>query len=136
MLAEILRQDGYAVRGVYERNDAALRDKEGLPQYKAWLPLPGQEPPASPSVEIVENGIKYLVDVENGQKTGFFLDQKYNRRAGLLHPHRLLCPECRRWRSKTRHCRGYIRVRPGNGSIQRGAKWSGEPDGLSRRRCI
>ncbi|MCI8739008.1 MAG: class I SAM-dependent rRNA methyltransferase [Oscillibacter sp.] len=81
MLAEILRQDGYAVRGVYERNDAALRDKEGLPQYKAWLPLPGQEPPASPSVEIVENGIKYLVDVENGQKTGFFLDQKYNRRA-------------------------------------------------------
>ena len=80
MLAELLGQDGQTVRGVYERNDAALRDKEGLPQYKGWFPLPGEEPPASPLTEITENGIRYLVDVENGQKTGFFLDQKYNRR--------------------------------------------------------
>ncbi len=80
MLAEILRQDGQTVQGIYERNDAALRDKEGLPQYKAWFPLPGETPPASPVTEITENGIRYLVDVENGQKTGFFLDQKYNRR--------------------------------------------------------
>ena len=80
MLAELLRQDGQTVRGVYERNDAALRDKEGLTQYKGWFPLPGEEPPASPLTEITENGIRYLVDVENGQKTGFFLDQKYNRR--------------------------------------------------------
>ena len=80
MLADILRQDGQAVRGVFERNDASLRDKEGLPRCKAWFPLPGEEPPASPLVEITENGIRYLVDVENGQKTGFFLDQKYNRR--------------------------------------------------------
>lgn len=80
MLAELLRQDGQTVRGVYERNDAALRDKEGLPQYKDWFPLPSEEPPASPLTEITENGIRYLVDVENGQKTGFFLDQKYNRR--------------------------------------------------------
>ena len=81
LLAEILRRDGQTVRGIYERNDAALRDKEGLPQYKGWFPLPGEEPPASPLTEITENGVRYLVDVENGQKTGFFLDQKYNRRA-------------------------------------------------------
>ena len=80
-LVNILREDGQAIRGVFERNDVALRDKEGLPQYKGWFPLPGEETPGSPVVEITENGIKYLVDVENGQKTGFFLDQKYNRRA-------------------------------------------------------
>ena len=80
-LVDILREDGHAIRGVFERNDVALRDKEGLPQYKRWFPLPGEETPDSPVVEITENGIKYLVDVENGQKTGFFLDQKYNRRA-------------------------------------------------------
>ena len=80
-LVRILREDGQAIRGVYERNDVALRDKEGLPQYKAWFLLEGEPVPESPIVEIVENGIKYLVDVENGQKTGFFLDQKYNRRA-------------------------------------------------------
>lgn len=58
-----------------------LRDKEGLPQYKAWFPLPGEALPDSPVTEITENGIRYWVDVGNGQKTGFFLDQKYNRRA-------------------------------------------------------
>ena len=58
-----------------------LQDKEGLPQGKGWYALPGETPPDSPVVEIVENRVKYLVDVENGQKTGFFLDQKYNRRA-------------------------------------------------------
>ena len=73
-LVRILREDGQAIRGVFERNDVALRDKEGLPQYKAWFPLPGEETPSSPIVEITENGVKYLVDVENGQKTGFFLD--------------------------------------------------------------
>lgn len=81
MLAEILRRDGQSIRGVFERNDVALREKEGLPQYKGWFPLPGEEVPASPVTEILENGVKYLVDVENGQKTGFFLDQKYNRQA-------------------------------------------------------
>ncbi|WP_455583136.1 class I SAM-dependent rRNA methyltransferase [Dysosmobacter sp.] len=80
-LVRILREDGQTIRGVFERNDAALREKEGLAQYKAWFPLEGEAPPASPITEITENGIKYLVDVENGQKTGFFLDQKYNRRA-------------------------------------------------------
>ena len=80
-LVRILREDGQTIRGVYERNDVALREKEGLPQYKAWFPLEGEPIPDSPVTEITENGIKYLVDVENGQKTGFFLDQKYNRQA-------------------------------------------------------
>lgn len=81
LLVRILREDGQTVRGVFERNDVALREKEGLPQCKGWFPLPGEAPPGSPVTEIVENGVRYLVDVENGQKTGFFLDQKYNRRA-------------------------------------------------------
>ena len=80
-LAEILRADGFPIRGVFLRNDAALREKEGLAQGKGWYPLPGETVPESAVTEITENGVKYLVDVENGQKTGFFLDQKYNRRA-------------------------------------------------------
>ena len=80
-LVNILREDGQDIRGVFLRNDVALREKEGLAQGKGWYPLPGETPPASPVTEITENGVKYLVDVENGQKTGFFLDQKYNRRA-------------------------------------------------------
>ena len=80
-LAEILRADGFPIRGVFLRNDAALREKEGLAQGKGWYPLPGEAVPESPLTESTENGVKYLVDVENGQKTGFFLDQKYNRRA-------------------------------------------------------
>ena len=80
-LVQILREDGQAIRGVYERNDVALREKEGLTQFKGWFSLPGEAVPESAVTEIVENGVKYLVDIENGQKTGFFLDQKYNRRA-------------------------------------------------------
>ena len=80
-LVRILREDGQTVTGVYERNDEALREKEGLAQGKGWFPLPGETPPASPVTEICENGVRYLVDVENGQKTGFFLDQKFNRLA-------------------------------------------------------
>ena len=80
-LVRILRVDGQTIRGVFLRNDVALREKEGLEQFKGWYALPGEEVPASPVTEFTENGIKYLVDVENGQKTGFFLDQKYNRRA-------------------------------------------------------
>lgn len=80
-LVALLRADGQVIRGVYLRNDAALREKEGLPQETGWYPLPGETAPDSPVTEITENGVRYLVDVENGQKTGFFLDQKYNRRA-------------------------------------------------------
>ena len=80
-LVRLLREDGQEISGVYERNDVALREKEGLTQYKAWFPLAGEAAPASAVTEITENGVRYAVDVENGQKTGFFLDQKYNRQA-------------------------------------------------------
>ena len=81
MLVEILREDGQEIRGLYERNDAAIRSLEGLEQGKGWFELPGLPIPESPLTEICENGVYYAVDVENGQKTGFFLDQKYNRLA-------------------------------------------------------
>ena len=77
----VLREMGEDIRGVYERNDVAIRAREGLEEGKGWYPVEGLATPESPVVEIVENGVKYLVDVENGQKTGFFLDQKYNRAA-------------------------------------------------------
>ena len=79
LLLETLRADGADVRGLYERNDAALREREGLSQGKGWFEALAH--PDSPVTEICENGIFYRVDVENGQKTGFFLDQKYNRLA-------------------------------------------------------
>ncbi len=81
MLVQLLEEDGQQISGLYERNDAPLRELEGLEQYRGWFPLPGKAVPDSPITEICENGIYYSVDVENGQKTGFFLDQKYNRLA-------------------------------------------------------
>ena len=81
LLAKVLREDGQDVRGIYERNDVAIRELEGMAQGKGWYPLPGETPPSQTTVDIVENGIRYTVDFENGQKTGFFLDQKYNRLA-------------------------------------------------------
>ena len=81
LLVKVLRADGQDIRGIYERNDVAIRELEGLPQNKGWFPLAGETPPDSTVTEICENGIFYRVDVENGQKTGFFLDQKYNRLA-------------------------------------------------------
>ena len=81
LLVELLRAEGQEIRGLYERNDVAIRALEGLEQGKGWFPLPGLPTPESPVTEICENGIYYAVDVENGQKTGFFLDQKYNRLA-------------------------------------------------------
>lgn len=76
LLIETLQKDGIQIRGVFERSDANERKKEGLPKVKGFL-----SEPFDTKVEIVENGVQYLVDVENGQKTGFFLDQKYNRLA-------------------------------------------------------
>ena len=81
LLAKVLREDGQDIRGIYERNDVAIRELEGMAQGKGWYPLPSEAPPAQTTVDIVENGIRYTVDFENGQKTGFFLDQKYNRLA-------------------------------------------------------
>lgn len=76
LLREILLDDGISIRGVYERSDAKEREKEGLRKVKGFL---GDE--FDTNVEIVENGVRYIVDVKDGQKTGFFLDQKYNRLA-------------------------------------------------------
>ena len=81
ILAEVLRRDGQDIIGIYLRNDVALREKEGLAQGKGWFPLPGEPEPDLTGADIVENGIRYRVDFINGQKTGFFLDQKYNRQA-------------------------------------------------------
>lgn len=81
MLARILREDGQVIRGIYERNDVSIREREGMQQNKGFFPLENLATPESTQTEIVENGIRYLVDFENGQKTGFFLDQKYNRQA-------------------------------------------------------
>ncbi len=81
LLYEVLTADGQEIRGIYERNDVAIRKLEGLEENKGWYPLEGVTTPEKTETTIVENGIKYTVDFENGQKTGFFLDQKYNRLA-------------------------------------------------------
>ena len=76
LLKEELAKDGIIIRGVYERSDAKVRLNEGMERTKGFL---SEE--FDTDVEIEENGVKYLVDVKDGQKTGFFLDQKYNRLA-------------------------------------------------------
>ena len=81
LLYNVLTEDGQSIRGIYERNDVGLRLHEGLEESKGWYPLEGVPDPGEPVTTLVENGITYAVDVENGQKTGFFLDQKYNRLA-------------------------------------------------------
>lgn len=75
-LKNILSDDGIQIRGIYERSDAKVRLQEGMERFKGFI---GE--PFDTKVEITENDVKYLVDVEDGQKTGFFLDQKYNRLA-------------------------------------------------------
>lgn len=81
LLLQVLRNDGQEIAGIYERNDVALREKEGLTEGKGWYAVPDEPTPDFTAVDITENGITYTVDFENGQKTGFFLDQKYNRLA-------------------------------------------------------
>ena len=76
LLKKVLKEDGIEIRGVYERSDVKVRRQEGMELYKGFI---GPEFPTL--VEITENGVKYQVDVKDGQKTGFFLDQKYNRLA-------------------------------------------------------
>ena len=80
MLLELLRSQGENIRGIYERNDVKIRELEGMTENKGWF-KPETVAGKTTVTEICENGINYSVDVENGQKTGFFLDQKYNRRA-------------------------------------------------------
>ena len=119
LLKEILAEDGITIRGVYERSDAKVRKQEGMELKKGFI---GEA--FDTNVEIVENGVHYIVDVKDGQKTGFFLDQKYNRLAiqklceeaieyetasvciRLLYPYRLLCIKCRNCRSKRSHRSG------------------------------
>lgn len=76
IVKQVLKEDGIFIRGVYERSDAKVRLNEGMERVKGFL---GEE--FDTKVPITENGVKYLVDVKEGQKTGFFLDQKYNRLA-------------------------------------------------------
>ena len=76
ILKELMEKDGIHIRGVYERSDAKVREQEGMERLKGFI-----DEPFDTKVEIVENGVRYYVDVKDGQKTGFFLDQKYNRRA-------------------------------------------------------
>ena len=76
LLKEEMAADGIVIRGIYERSDAKVREQEGMKREKGFLSEPFET-----KVQIVENGVKYIVDVEDGQKTGFFLDQKYNRLA-------------------------------------------------------
>ena len=81
LLLSTLRADGQDVRAIYERNDSPSRAKEGLPQEKGWWVGDGAEAPDDARIQVVENGLAFDLDIENSQKTGFFLDQKYNRRA-------------------------------------------------------
>lgn len=81
LLYRVLTRDGQKIRGIYERNDVSLRAHEGLEENKGFFPIPGLLVPEKTATVITENGIEYAVDFENGQKTGFFLDQKYNRQA-------------------------------------------------------
>lgn len=76
LIKEVLLLDGIVIRGVYERSDAKEREKEGMERVKGFI-----DDAFDTDVEIIENGVKYIVDVKDGQKTGFFLDQKYNRLA-------------------------------------------------------
>ncbi len=81
LLREELQKDGVTIDVIYERNESPLRLKEGLEQGKGYVDLPGLKTEGDGLIEITENGVRYEVDYVNGQKTGFFLDQKYNRRA-------------------------------------------------------
>lgn len=85
LLKQVLKEEGMPIRGVYERSDAKVRLQEGMERFKGFI---GEE--FDTKVSIVENGVKYMVDVKDGQKTGFFLDQKYNRAAI-----RLMCKDAK-----------------------------------------
>ena len=81
LLLQVLAEQGESIRVIYERSDSPLRAKEGLEPCTGYMDLPGLVTEGDGHTEITENGIRYDVDYVRGQKTGFFLDQKYNRRA-------------------------------------------------------
>ena len=147
LLAKVLREDGQEIRGIYERNDVALREREGMTQNKGWYPLPGETPPETTTVDITENGIVYTVDFENGQKTGFFPGSevqpsgggeagKGQNRAGLLYPHRFLCPERGQRRRGPCHRRGRVGVRGTVRGGERPPQRAGNRHGLRGRQCV
>ena len=144
LLVEQLQKDGVCVQGVFERNEAAIRELEGLPLEKGWYRAEFLPEPPSPLLEITENGIRYAVDVENGQKTGFFLDQKYNRLAvaKIARGKRVL--DCFTHTGSfalnaggggrgARDRRGRFAAGGGSGARQRGAQQSGGADRLCLR---
>ena len=92
LIVDYLRSLGESIDAVYERNDVAIRGLEGMEEYKAFFPGDGLSTELSGKTEITENGVRYEVDYVNGQKTGFFLDQKYNRLAvrRIAHGRRVL----------------------------------------------
>ena len=94
VLTEVFRASGETVIGIFERNDLALRTREGLEEGKGWYRAEWLPEPGGTSTVITENGIKYFVDFENGQKTGFFLDQKFNRLAVARLSHGLRVLDC------------------------------------------
>ena len=94
VLTEVIRASGERVNGIFERNDLALRTREGLEEGKGWYRAEWLPEPGGTSTVITENGIKYFVDFENGQKTGFFLDQKFNRLAVARLSHGLRVLDC------------------------------------------
>ena len=155
LLVAVLRESGETIDGIYERNDVAIRALEGLEQGRGWYELPGETHPDSTVTEICENGIYYAVDFENGQKTGFFLDQKYNRRAvgrlakgktvldcrgpprpRLLYAHGLFRAQCRDGRRGACDGCGCVRSGDSNGQRERPAQRYGGQDGLCRGGCI
>lgn len=94
VLTEVIRASGETVNGIFERNDLALRTREGLEEGKGWYRAEWLPEPGGTSTVITENGIKYFVDFENGQKTGFFLDQKFTRLAVARLSHGLRVLDC------------------------------------------
>ena len=139
ILQDILKEDGITIRGIYERSDAKVRLQEGMERKTGFL-----SQPFDTKVPIVENGVKYLVDVAEGQKTGFFLDQKYNRLAihpslpgrkgaGLLYAYRFFRSQRGNCRSQGSPGRGRFRAGLRAGQGERPSEWSGRPGEISVR---
>ena len=146
LLVKLLRDDGQQIDGLYERNDVAIRAREGLEENKGWFDLSALDLPRPDTclTEIVENGVRYTVDVENGQKTVFFWTRGSTGRlwrlcagqdgAGLLHAHRLLCTERSQGRRGPCDGGGRLRGRRGDGAPQCGYQRSVGQNG-PRRQC-
>ena len=148
LLVKLLRDDGQQIDGLYERNDVAIRAREGLEENKGWFDLSalGLPRPDTCLTDIVENGVRYTVDVENGQKTGFFLDQRFNRQAVArlaqgrtvldCFTHRLLCTERSQGRRGPCDGGGRLRGRRGDGAPQCGYHRSVGQNGLRGGQCV